>query len=491
MSNETDAVKILVGGVWKEGAGDKTSTKDPSDGSVLARFAAASVSDVEEAADRAVAAQADPRWNALLPHERARLLTRTADIIECRAEELAVMQSRDNGKPIRETRGLVASAAGTFRYVAAVLESSDDALTVPRGPYVSMSVHEPIGVVGAITPWNSPIASDAQKLAPALAAGNAVLLKPSGWAPMLSLELGRILLEAGFPAGLVSVLPGPGSTVGQAIVDHPAVGHVSFTGGTSTGRRLARSAADKLMTTSLELGGKSPTIVFDDADLEVAVNGVLYGIFSSQGQSCIAGSRLFVQRGIYERFIELLSKRAAALRVGHPLDEMTQLGPLVTESHRASVEAYVELAREEGGEIAVGGERPAGLEVGSYYEPTVILGLDNQARTAQEEIFGPVLVAIPFDDEAELMLMANDSVYGLACGIWTKDFSRAWRVARGVRAGTAWVNTYKQLSIATPFGGVKDSGSTREKGQDAIRAYSRQKSIYVSNSSNPIAWANG
>ncbi|MDX6739579.1 aldehyde dehydrogenase [Actinocorallia sp. A-T 12471] len=482
---------ILVGGVPTQGRGGPLASVDPADGTTVATVAAASELDVDDAVARAVAAQADPAWQRMLPHVRARLLTRTAEIIEARAEELALLQSRDNGKPITETRALVASAAGTFRYVAAVLESSDERLTVPRGQYLTLSVHEPIGVVGAITPWNSPIASDAQKLAPALAGGNAVLLKPAGWAPLVSLKVGEILLEAGFPAGLVSVLPGAGGTVGQRIVDHPAVGHVSFTGGTDTGRRLAESAARKLMTTSLELGGKSPTIVFDDADLDVAVNGVLYGIFSSQGQSCIAGSRLFVQRSVLDEVVARLSARADALRVGHPRDERTQMGPLITDRHRTSVEEYIGLGVAEGGKVVAGGARPAdpALAAGTYLRPTIITGVTNASRIAQEEIFGPVLVVIPFDDESDLIAQANDTVYGLAAGVWTRDFPKAWRTARALQAGQIWINTYKQLSVATPFGGFKDSGSTREKGADAIRAYQRQKSVYVDVSGTPIPWA--
>jgi len=475
-------IPIIVGGVLQEGRGGPLASIDPADGTTVGTVAAASAEDVDLAVERAVAAQADPAWQRMLPHVRARLLARAADLIEARHEELALLQSRDNGKPITETRALVASAAGTFRYIAAVLESSDERLTVPRGPYLTLSVHEPVGVVGAITPWNSPIASDAQKLAPALAGGNAVLLKPAGWAPLVSLKVGEILLEAGFPPGLVSVLPGAGGTVGQRIVDHPAVGHVSFTGGTSTGRRLAESAARKLMTTSLELGGKSPTVVFDDADLDVAVNGVLYGIFSSQGQSCIAGSRLFVQRAVFEEVVARLAEKADALRVGHPRDERTQMGPLITEGHRASVEEYIALGVSEGGEVVAGGN-------GSYLRPTVLTGVGNSSRIAQEEIFGPVLVAMPFDDEADLIAQANDTVYGLAAGVWTRDFPKAYRTARAIRAGQVWVNTYKQLSISTPFGGFKDSGSTREKGADAIRAYQRQKSLYLDTSGTPLPWA--
>ena len=482
--------KILVAGEWRDGHGGTLDVHDPADQTLIAQVAQADVSDVAYAAARAAQAQADPAWRNMLPHVRARLLTRVAEQIEGRAEELSLLQSRDNGKPLAETRALVASAAGTFRYIAAVLETDEGAVTPPRGEYVSMSVHEPIGVVGAITPWNSPIASDAQKVAPALAAGNAVLLKPAGWAPLLALELGAMVLEAGFPPGLMSVLPGRGSTVGQAIVDHPEVRHVSFTGGTDTGRHLAAAAATKLMTTSLELGGKSPTIVFADADMDIAVNGVLFGIFSSQGQSCIAGSRLFVEEKVYDTFVDRLAARAEAIRVGHPRSADTQMGPLITPSHRATVEAFVEAAVAEGGEVLAGGARPDDptLASGNYLRPTVLGGLTNQSDVVRQEIFGPVLAVLPFSDEDELVAAANDNDYGLACGVWTSDFRRAWRTARAVEAGTVWVNTYKQLSVATPFGGVKDSGSTREKGREAVRAYQRQKSIYLG-TAGPIPWA--
>ncbi|MBO9521518.1 MAG: aldehyde dehydrogenase [Nocardioidaceae bacterium] len=484
------AGKILAGGRWVEGSGTVLTSTNPADGSVVATLAAAGVADVETAVRRGTEAAADRAWRSMLPHVRARLLHRTAELIESQAERLALLQSQDNGKPLAETRALVASAAGTFRYVAAVLESQEDAMPPSRGEYLTFSVHEPIGVVGAITPWNSPIASDAQKVAPALAAGNAVVLKPAAWTPMLALELGAILLEAGFPAGLVSVLPGPGSTVGQAIVEHPGVGHLSFTGGTDTGRTLAATAARLLKTTSLELGGKSPTIVLPDADLDVAVNGVLFGIFSSQGQSCIAGSRLFVHDAVYDEFLARLAERTERLRVGHPLAEGTQLGPLITAGHRASVEDYIVNGLEAGGTLRAGGGRPddPALAAGSYLRPTVLDGVPANARVLREEIFGPVLVALRFRDDDELVAAANDTVYGLACGIWTRDFPRAWRLARAIEAGTVWINTYKQLSIATPFGGMKDSGASREKGLRAVRAYQRQKSIYLG-TGGPIAWA--
>ncbi|RKS76505.1 betaine-aldehyde dehydrogenase [Actinomadura pelletieri DSM 43383] len=481
---------ILVGGEWVEGHGAELISHDPADGTAIAVLPAADATDVDTAVRRGDQARSARAWRNLLPHQRARYLTRTADLIEERTEYLATLQSRDNGKPLTETRLLVASAAGTFRYVAAVLESQEGAIPPSRGDHLAFSVHEPIGVVGAITPWNSPIASEAQKIAPALAAGNAVVVKPALWTPLLALELGALLLEAGVPEGLVSVLPGPGNTVGQALVEHPGVGHISFTGGTKTGRTLAATAATRLKTTSLELGGKSPTIVLPDADLDTAVNGVLFGIFSSQGQSCIAGSRLFVHETVYDEVVSRISQKADRLRVGHPRAENTQLGPLITASHRDTVESHITDAITAGGTIRAGGTRPSdpSLKTGNYLRPTVIEGLAPDARAVREEIFGPVLVAMPFRDEEDLIAAANNTAYGLACGIWTRDFPRAWRLARAIEAGTVWINTYKQLSIATPFGGVKDSGSSREKGLGAIRAYQRQKSIYMG-MSGPIAWA--
>jgi acyl-CoA reductase-like NAD-dependent aldehyde dehydrogenase len=401
-----------------------------------------------------------------------------------------VIQSRDTGKTLTETRALAMSAAGTFRYFAAVIETTEEAVTPSRGDYLTISAHEPIGVVAAITPWNSPIASDAQKIAPALAAGNAVLLKPASWSPLVSLELARIIDEAGLPKGLFSTLPGAGSIVGDLLVTHPAIGKVSFTGGTAVGRGIARKAADKLMPVSLELGGKSPTIVFADADADVAIAGIVFGIFSSSGQSCIAGSRLLVERSIYEAFVARLVAVTRRLVVGHPFEAATQVAPLIHDDHRASVEGYVGMAAQEGGEILAGGARPRGgcYDHGVYFQPTIIAGLRNDAQVCREEIFGPVLAVMPFGDEAEAIAMANDNEFGLACGIWTRDTIRARRVGREITTGTVWINTYKQFSISTPFGGAKNSGLGREKGADGVRAYMNQKSYYYDLSARPHPW---
>jgi len=385
----------------------------------------------------------------------------------------------------------VASAAGTFQFYAAACETLEETLTPARGDYLTMSVHEPLGVVAAITPWNSPIASEAQKLAPALAAGNAVIVKPAEVTPLAALALGRLCEEAGVPKGVVSVLPGKGSIVGDALVRHPLVRKVSFTGGNATGRHIGRIAADKLMPVTLELGGKSPIVVFDDAEIEHAVNGVLFGIFSSSGESCIAGSRLFVQSGIRERFLKALLEKTQQLRVGDPADPSTQMGPLITREHRESIERYVQLGLQEGGRLLAGGKRPAGglYDKGWFYNPTVIAGLDNRARMCQEEIFGPVLAVLDFKDEEDLLGRANDTVFGLAAGLWTRDYKLAWCIARRLEAGTVWINTYKQFSISTPFTGAKQSGIGVEKGRLGIHQYQQQKSLYWGLNEKPLPWA--
>lgn len=483
--------RLFIGGEWETGTGAEIASVFPHDGSHNLTLRGASRADGERAIARAAKAQADPAWRALKAHERARFLHRIADGIDANAARLAWVQTRDTGKTLRETSALVASAAGTFRYVAAALETLDEALSVPRGDYLTMSVHEPLGLVAAITPWNSPIASDAQKVAPALAAGNAVLLKPASWSPLTALALAEVVEQAGLPKGLFSVLPGAGREIGNLLVEHPAIARVSFTGGTETGRMLARQAAEKLMPVSLELGGKSPTIVFEDADLDLALAGVLYGIFSSSGQSCIAGSRLFVQRSIHDRFIDRLVAATKALVVGDPFDPATQVAPLIHMNHRSEVAAHVARALADGGKLLCGGAAPEGpaYDKGSYYLPTIIAGLPNDAALCRDEVFGPVLAVLPFDTEAEVIAQGNDSAYGLACGIWTADFPKAYRVARAITSGTVWINTYKQFSASTPFGGEKDAGLGREKGREGIRAYMAQKALYVDLSGQPHPWA--
>jgi acyl-CoA reductase-like NAD-dependent aldehyde dehydrogenase len=482
---------INVGGHWRRGKGHAYQSLYPADLCVSAELHAASAEDAAEAVERAHDAFLKTDWAHRKPHERALVLYRIAEAIRARREELAHLQRRDNGKPITETRALVDSAAATFQFMAAACETLEEQITPQRGKHVTMSVHEPMGVVAAITPWNSPIASEAQKMAPALAAGNAVVVKPAEITPLAALELARICEQCGVPKGIVGVVPGKGSVVGDMLVKHPLVKRVSFTGGTTTGRAIAHQAADKMMPVSLELGGKSPTMVFDDADMDHAVAGVLYGIFSSSGESCIAGSRLFVQRKRYAEFMDRLVQGAKKLRVGDPLDERTQMGPLVSQAHRESVERYVARGLADGGKLLTGGERPSGKgrEKGCYYTPTIIEGLRNDQSICQEEIFGPVLVALPFDDEDDLLAQANHSLYALAAGIWSRDYKRIWRIARAVQAGTVWINTYKQFSISTPFGGWRDSGIGREKGRLGILEYMEQKSLYWGLNEQPLPWA--
>jgi betaine-aldehyde dehydrogenase len=492
MTDSQDLLPINIGGEMRLGGGSESSTLYPATGEVVARLRAPSLEDVNEAIERADHAFRTSGWAQKKPHERAAVLYRVAQIIRERAEPLAQRQRLDNGKPISETRNLVASAAATFQFFASACETLEETLTPSRGDYMTMSVYEPMGVVAAITPWNSPIASEAQKVAPALAAGNAVVIKPAEATPLMALELAAICEEAGVPKGMLSVLPGRGSVIGDAITKHPLVKRVSFTGGTSTGKHIAHIAADKMMPVSLELGGKSATMVMADADLDHAVNGVLFGIFSSSGESCIAGSRLFVARELYAPFMDRLSQRAAALRVGDPADERTQMGPLITAKHRESIEGYVAMGLGDGATLRTGGKRPDGAlyERGYYYSPTILEGVQNTDAICQQEIFGPVLVAMPFDNEEALIAQANDSVYALAAGIWTKDYKRAWRIGRAVQAGTVWINTYKQFSISTPFGGWRDSGLGREKGRHGILQYMEQKAMYWGLNENPLGWAN-
>lgn len=480
MSRAGDAKAMLIGGQWRADSDEVIMSVNPATGRVNYEVCAAAARHVDAAVEAATRAANASAWRDLLPHKRARLLAGLADVIEARSEEFARTQMTENGKVLAECRTQAASAAATFRYYAAVCETLGSEVTPSRGQYLSMTVYEPYGVVAAITPWNSPLTMEAQKVAPALAAGNAVILKPSEITPSAGLALGRAALDAGLPPGVLNVLPGSGAVAGDALVRHPGVKFVSFTGGTASGRRIAAIAAEKLMPVALELGGKSPHIVCGDANLEAAAAAVADGIFEASGQSCVAGSRLFVERPVYERVLGMVAERARQLKIDLPDAQGAQLGPLSSFAHRERVERYVASARAEGGQIVAGGTRPAEqrLADGAYYEPTVLAGLTNAATVCREEIFGPVLCVLPFDDDADLVRQANDSVYGLAAGVWTGNFPRAWRIARALQAGTVWINSYKQLSIATPFGGFKDSGIGREKGIGGLRLYQQTKSLY-------------
>jgi acyl-CoA reductase-like NAD-dependent aldehyde dehydrogenase len=484
-------LQSLIAGQWRDASGGHYTTHYPHDNSVVSVLNAGTRDDVDEAVAFAESARSKPNWAGLKAHERAGILYRIAAGIRSQAEELAQWQRLDNGKPINETRALVASAAGTFQYFASACETLEDTITPARGDFITMSLHEPLGVVGAITPWNSPIASEAQKIAPALAAGCAVVVKPAEITPRMAIELAKIAQQAGLPDGILSVIAGKGSVVGDQLLRHPLIKRVAFTGSTSVGLAIGKIAAEKLMPTSLELGGKSPTIICADADLDHALAGVLFGIFSSSGESCIAGSRAFVHTDVYEEFKKRLIAATQALKVGNPMREQTQMGPLITQSHRQSVEDYVALGLREGGKILVGGQRPQGPEfdAGSYYLPTIFENLDNLSRTCQEEIFGPVLALLPWTHEEELIAQCNDNDYGLAAGIWSQDYKTIWRIGKALQTGTVWVNTYKTFSISTPFGGVKMSGTGREKGRMSINEYMNQKSYYWGINDQPLPWS--
>lgn len=484
MSSQSAATPkaFLINGEWISDPQDSFESVNPATGEVNYLVSSASRDHVEAAVASATAAAADPAWRDMLPHMRALVLNRIAAGIMERAEDLAHLQMIENGKVWSECKAQAASAAATFRYYAAACETLGSEVTPSRGNYLSMTAYEPYGVVAAITPWNSPLTMEAQKVAPALAAGNAIILKPSEVTPSAALLLGEIALDAGLPPGILNVITGFGATTGKWLVEHPGVRMVSFTGGTATGRAIGMIAAERLIPVALELGGKSPHIVFDDANLEAAADNILGGIFEGSGQSCVAGSRLFVQRGVYDRLVSLLVERANKIKVGLPDVAGSEMGPLASFAQRKRVEHYVAAARAEGGEILTGGKRPEAPELtnGAYYLPTIIGGLDNQATCVREEIFGPVLCVLPFDDEKDLIAQANDSVYGLASGIWTGNYQRAWRVARALQTGLVWINTYKQLSISTPFGGFKESGIGREKGITGVRLYQQSKGIYWS-----------
>jgi betaine-aldehyde dehydrogenase len=471
---------LLIHGEWLRDTGAQLESINPATGAPNATVAAATPDVVAEAVRSSKKAVSDPAWRRMLPHQRGRLLARLADQVAARSDEFARAQMLENGKPRAECKAQVTAAEAIYRYYAAVCETQGGEVTPPRGNYLSMTSWEPYGVVAAITPWNSPLTMEAQKVSAAIAAGNAVVLKPSEVTPSCGLELGAAALAAGIPPGILNVLPGTGAQAGAALVAHPDVKMVSFTGGTESGKRIARVAAEKLMPVALELGGKSPHIVFADADLDAAAAAVAGGIFEGTGQSCVAGSRLFVQRSVYDQVVAKVIAIARGLKMGLPDLATTQLGPLASFPHRERIEKFIASARAEGGEILTGGARPGESELqnGAYYHATVIGGLTNAATVSQQEIFGPVLVALPFDDEDDLVAQANDSAFGLASGIWTGSYPRAWRVAQRLEAGTVWINTYKQLSISTPFGGYKDSGLGREKGISGMRLYQQQKSIY-------------
>jgi betaine-aldehyde dehydrogenase len=477
-----DPIPFLIDGEWVKDTSNFIEHVNPATGEVNYRVCAGTESDIDAAVQSAHRAASNPAWRNMLPHNRAQLLHRIADLMIERSDLLARSQMLENGKVWKECKNQVLNGAATFRYCAAAIETLGSEITPPRGNYLSMTVYEPWGVIAAITPWNSPITLSANKIAAALAAGNGIVLKPASYTPTSGIELGRIALDAGVPPGVFNVVPGSGSRIGDALVTHPLVRMVSFTGGTEVGRRISELAGRKIIPAVLELGGKSPHIIFADADLNAAADAATVAIFEGTGQSCTAGSRLFVERKVYDQVISMIIERARLLRVDLPDAPGAQLGPSASFSQREFIEKTVESARADGAEILIGGSRPADprLARGAFYLPTIVANISNKAPIAQQEIFGPVLCAIPFDSEEDLIQQSNDISFGLASGIWTSDYKRAWRVARALDAGMVWINTYKQFSTASPFGGFKESGLGREKGLLGIRTYQQVKTMFWS-----------
>jgi acyl-CoA reductase-like NAD-dependent aldehyde dehydrogenase len=443
---------------------------EPATEQVLAELPRAGSEEADVAVARAK--EAFPAWKAVSPADRARLLRRLARAIEESAEELATLEARNVGKPIGDARGEVGMVVDVFDYYAGAPERllGD---TIPVAGGVDMTFREPLGVVGLITPWNFPLPIACWKVAPALAAGNTVVLKPAELTPLTALELERIALRAGIPEGVLNVVNGPGRVVGERIVEHPDVAKVAFTGSTAVGRRVAELAAQTIKRVTLELGGKSANIVFADADLERAAAAAPLAVFGNAGQDCCARSRILVQRSALEEFMERLEDAVESLRVGDPLDDSTQMGPLISADQREKVASYVE----DGAPVAIRGSAPDGP--GFWFPPTVLCPVSNDDRVAREEIFGPVAAVIPFEDEAEGVRIANATIYGLSGSIWTRDGAKALRVARGLETGTISVNSNTSVRVATPFGGFKQSGVGRELGPHALDYYTELKNVFM------------
>ncbi len=473
-----DLEPYLVDGAWlaPEGA-ELLDVIDPATEQLITRVPQAGAAEVDAAVAAAKRAHDDRRWSGMSPHDRSRLLHRVADLVEERLEELAVLETRDNGKPIERSRADTATAARVFRYYAgAPSRLTGTVVPIDGGQHHVYTTLEPVGVAALILPWNFPIMTGAFKLAPALAAGCAVVVKPAEQTPLTMLRVAAICEEAGVPAGVVNVLTGDGR-VGAALTAHPDVAKVSFTGSTDVGRKVMTAASADFKRLTLELGGKSPNIVFEDADLDAVVLTAMRASFGHSGQMCTAGSRLLVQRSILEQATEKLAAAVRRVPLGDGLAGGVTVGPLVSEEQRGQVLGYIEAGRAEGATVLVGGTAPD--RPGYYVEPTLFTGVTNDMTIAREEIFGPVVGIIPFDDEDEAVAIANDQRYGLAAGVWTKDLARAHRMGQRLRAGTVWVNTYNVFDPALSFGGVGESGMGRDLGEEALLGFCESKSVVI------------
>ena len=491
MTGTPETYSMLIGGAWT-GASDGAlfDSANPATGEVWARIPEATEADVDRAVRAAHRAFAEGPWASMTPTARGRCLRRLADLLADRAEALGRIETIDTGKLLTETRWQATYIAEFFHFYAGAADKlSGDTLPIDKPDMVAFTQREPLGVVAAVVPWNSQLFLTAVKLGPALAAGNTVVLKASEHASAPLLAFGRLIEEAGIPPGVVNIVTGHGEPCGRALTAHPLVARVSFTGGPGSARHILRNSAENLAQVSLELGGKSPVVVFEDADLENAVNAAVAGIFGAAGQSCVAGSRLYLQEEIAEPFLARMVEVARSIRLGDPLDAATQMGPLCTPGQLACIEREVARAVEEGATVLCGGRRPdgAGLAAGLYYEPTILDCPRQGLHVVDTELFGPVLSVLRFRDEAEAVRLANDTAHGLAAGIFTRDGARQMRMAKAVRAGIVWVNTYRVVSPIAEFGGVKTSGYGREGGFQAMLDYTRPKTVWVSTATAPMA----
>jgi acyl-CoA reductase-like NAD-dependent aldehyde dehydrogenase len=470
--------QLLIGGKWVPAKSGKTfETINPANEEILALVAEGDKADVDEAVKAARAAY-EGKWSSITPHQRTRYLLKIADLIDKYADELAELESLDNGKPVAQARAIdVGGAAGVFRYFAG-WPTKIYGETNPSDPaFFNYTLREPIGVCGLIVPWNFPLMMAVNKIAPALACGNTMVLKPAEQTPLTALRLGEIIQEAGVPDGVVNIVTGFGPGAGSSIAEHPDIDKISFTGSTEVGKLILQASAGNLKRVSLELGGKSPNIFFHGVDIAQAARNAMNGVFFNSGQVCAAGTRIFVQRDIYDEFLGELTKVSAGMVPGNPLDPKTRLGPVVSREQFDRVNGYIEAGRNEGARVTLGGEHNEGK--GYFIKPTIFADVNNDMKIAREEIFGPVAATIPFKDENDAVFQGNDTTYGLAAAVWTSDISRAHKVARALKAGTVWVNCYGIIDTGMPFGGYKQSGFGREGSRHVIDLFTQVKSVYI------------